>query len=123
MATSTPLPTEQTIIFPCVSTVQKEDLVYLASNGLLTTATSNNPQTPIVGIVIAKPTAAACEILFSGLVSYSLNLAFGIIYVGIDGKLSLTPTQAGGGLNQVMGTSFGNGKIYFYPNYVRIISV
>jgi len=123
MATSVQMPPQQTLIFPCVSTVQKEDLVYLASNGLLTTAFSNNPQTPIVGMVIAKPTASTCEILFTGLVSYSLNLDFGIIYVGNDGKLATTPTPAGGGLNQVMGTSFGNGKIYFYPNYVRIISV
>lgn len=96
-----------------------EDLVYLDPNNdeAVLVATDNLSPSPIIGMILTKPTATKAEVVLLGEVSYTISR--GYMYVGTDGKLSLTGTDTNGYL-QRMGISYGNGRIYINPESMRV---
>ena len=123
MASTIIAPEQKSIRFNCAPDVLVQDLVYLSTTtGVLTKALNNNSPQPVIGVVLSKETSTFCEVALSGLITYALNIASGIIYVSSTGTFTLTPTATGGGMSQVCGVSFGNGEIFFNPEYRRIVS-
>ena len=93
-------------------------LVYLdpANDNSGLTAIDNASPTRVIGLINQKITPLSAEIVLLGEIDFTI--ARGHLYVGADGKLSLTcPT---GDYLQRMGFSFGNGRIFLNPSEQRV---
>ena len=102
----------------CDTSVSVNDLVYLSSIDVNTAleAVDNNSPTPVIGIVIQKPTSESCVVLLRGFIQEVATQ--GRLFVGTDGKL--TGTVPATGYLQEMGISFGDGDIDLLPNPRRV---
>jgi len=107
-----------TVVMDCDAGLAVDDLVYqdMSDDNRVLKNTDQNSPRPVIGFVASKPTATTAEIVLLGVVSYTI--ARGPLFVGADGKLSLSGATVG--YLQKMGFSFGNGSIYLNPETQRI---
>ena len=106
--------------FECSPSVIAQDMVYLSPvENRLVKALDNNPPEPVMGFVLRKLSQTTCEILMSGISLYSVPLSIGVLYLSPNGIATVTPPLTG--FRQVIGLSFGDGNINFYPEYTRVV--
>jgi len=107
-----------TKLMDCVAGVSVGDWVYqdAITGNLAVQATDNLSAKPVIGIVKSKPSSTTCLVLLSGI--YNLNVGHGRIFIDATGSAS--PTAPSTGYLQVLGESFGDGKIFVGVNKMRI---
>jgi hypothetical protein len=105
----------ETLIMDIEAVSAVNDLVRLdpATNNRALVAADNNSREPIIGRVSEKLSLTIAKIVLSGVVSTTLT-GRGKVYLGTDGKFSLVPPSVN--FLQILGYSFGNGKLRFDPN-------
>ena len=103
-------------VMGCKVTTSVGDFVYqdTARVNEVTEATNNDTPEPIIGVVKNKPSDQSCTIILTG--QFNTSLGIGIIYLGTDGKGSLTKPS---GLGQILGYSFGDGTGHINPDLQR----
>ena len=111
-------------IFTCNESVQVGDLVRASTvtEETVETITSNVYDDIVIGLVISKPTAGTCEVLFSGKVEdIGLSgLSFGkVIWVGVTGEITTTRPTAGH--IQKLGVAIKSNKIFLLPSTEKVI--
>jgi len=93
--------------------------VFLAGNNYVQPVSDNNPQEVIIGIIVARPTAATATVRMLGL--YDYVIARGTLWLSANGTIStLRPSI---GHMQRLGYSFGDGQIYIRPEQDRVLYV
>ena len=118
MAESTLLNTKVTKIMDCAASVAVSDLIYLSpsTDNLAVTAIDNQTPTPVIGIVLSKPTNETCKVLLLGLAK--ITIARGTLRLGTDGQFTTSCVLTG--KIQNLGVSFGDGNIFFNPSQTRV---
>ena len=113
-------------IFTCDVSVAVGDLVRASTttDETVETVTTNVYSDIVIGMVISKPTATSCEVLFSGKVEDNglSGLTFGkVIWVGTSGEVTTTkPTT---GHIQKLGVAIKSNKIFLLPSTEKVIQV
>ena len=93
--------------------------VFLAGNNYVQPVSDNNPQEVIIGIIVARPTAATATVRMLGL--YDYVIARGTLWLSANGTIStLRPSI---GHMQRLGYCFGDGQIYIRPEQDRVLYV
>ena len=107
------------VVVSCEAGAVADNLVYLdpAADESVLVAADNRTPTPVVGIIVSKPTATTAEVVLLGEVS--LSIGRGHLYVGSSGEVSLSGTTVSGEYLQRIGFSLGSGRIYFNPSQLR----
>jgi hypothetical protein len=100
-------------IYTCPSTTDIRDAVHIPSAGTVViadkTITSN---LPIIGLVVAKPTATSCIIQTLGFLEGFTGLVPGdTYYLHTDGKITNTPTVTPGEALYVIGVAKSSSKL------------
>lgn len=95
-------------------------LVFLDTTKSNTTITAidNNPDKRVIGFVREIITESIANILFLGVID-GLGLSAGDLFVGDDGRFSLTSPSPG--YIQRVGFSIGGGRAYFQADYNRTL--
>jgi len=109
---------QENLVMNCLATTAIGDLVFHSSmtDNTVITATHNFAEEPVMGYVIGKPTIVTAKIMYLGIAPTTLGR--GKVFLGTDGKFTLTvPTTD---YLQVLGTSFGDGRLLFKPALQRI---
>ena len=93
----------------CDSGVVVDDLVTLSvvANNTAVKTVNNLTSTPVIGVVLRKPSSTKCLVLFAGL--YTFTIARGRVFIDSIGKLSISAPASG--YLQEMGFSFGDGTV------------
>lgn len=106
-----------TKVMGCKSTTSVGDFVYqdTTRTNEVTEASDNDTPEPIIGVVLDKSSDVSCTVILMG--KFTTSLGIGIIYLGTDGKGSLTKPTVG--LGQILGYSFGDGTGNINPNLQR----
>lgn len=104
----------------CVPTVEVGDFVYLhpSNPNQVVTAEDNNTITPIIGLVIAKPTATDARVLINGIITLDTVLPNGDFFLGVSGGIAIAPPTEN--YIQRLGYAFGDGVIDFSPGPTRV---
>jgi hypothetical protein len=105
------------LVMSCLPSVAVGDLVFQSTvaDNTAVTCTNNTDVEPAFGIVTAKRSTVAAEVLYQGMIASSLTR--GKVFLGIDGRL--TKTLPAAGYIQHLGISFGNGMMLFNPTLAR----
>lgn len=105
-------------VLGCQATTAIGDLVFHSSvtNSFALTAVDNNADEPVIGYVTDKPTIITAKIQYIGMVP--TNLGKGKVFLGTDGKFTLAVPSTG--YLQVLGSSFGDGRLLFKPTQQRV---
>jgi len=111
-------------IFTCDVSVAVGDLVRASTttDETVETVTTNVYSDIVIGMVISKPTATSCEVLFSGKVEDNglSGLTFGkVIWVGTSGEV--TTTKPATGHIQKLGVAIKSNKIFLLPSTEKVI--
>jgi len=108
-------------IMSCDASLAVGDLVYLdelVSEAVLKAEDNNTPR-PVIGYVKAKPEVSSALIVFFGLIDTGLPLLAGSIFVGASGEITNDVQTAN--FLQKIGTSLGDGQLFFNPSFTRVL--
>lgn len=103
----------------CLASVAVNNWVYQsdATPNTAIAAADNNPAKPVIGVVVDKPSATQCEVMFLGI--HSFVVTQGQLYLGTGGLAS--DAAPASGYIQKLGYSFGDGEILVRPEWTRIL--
>ena len=111
-------------VFSCDVSTSVGDLVKASelTEETVETVSSNVYNDIVIGLVISKPTATTCEVLFSGKVEDTglSGLSFGkVIWVGTSGEV--TTTRPTSGHIQKLGIAIKANKIFLLPSTEKVV--
>ena len=102
--------------FICDASVPVNAPVLVGGPGFVQVSSDNNSASPIIGIVIERPTIDTCRVQVLGF--YNLSFPQGDLYLSVAGTLStVRPLD---GFVQVIGYSYGDGSILIQPQQQRV---
>lgn len=110
--------TNITKIMDCDVSLSVGDWVFQSTtiNNRAETPTDNNPDSPIIGRVVDKPSTTQATIVLIGIVNESEPR--GRIFLGSTGGSAVTPPTIG--FIQRLGVSFGDGQMMLNPELHRV---
>lgn len=99
----------------CESTADVGDLVYLSNitPNKVEIVQDNNTPSPVIGIIVSKPTSTKAVILFDGIIKVGTIIDNGRLFVSTSGGFTLSDPAVN--YTQLLGLSFGDGHIDFSP--------
>ena len=112
-------PTERSVKkMDCSATLAVDDLVYQDYSQVNTAlkATDHNAPSPVIGVVLSKPTTTTALILLRGI--HKTTITQGPLFVSTTGTIQVGVPLTGRW--QRLGHSFGDGKIWLEPERIRI---
>lgn len=109
----------QTIVMNCETTLSVGQLVRQdqTTPDKVIAAIDNQIKFPIIGVVSAKPTTTTCEVILRGVIDVPV-LPVGRAYLSSTGYFTTDTAIPKPFYLQVLGYSFGNGKLHFEPNSI-----
>lgn len=107
----------QVIKMDCEASANVDDLVRQDQgiDNKVEVATGNQKSYQVIGIIGSKPTPTTCEVILRGVIDTTV-MDRGRVYLSSTGTFTITTVQATPYYVQMLGYSFGNGKIHFEPN-------
>lgn len=105
---------KQTHEFDCEPSAAVGDLVRHdpGTDNFARVAVDNTEKQPIIGYIIEKPSPTRCIAMLEGELDYAIDR--GRLYLSAGGQFTVISPDAN--YLQVLGESFGDGKIYFSPS-------
>jgi hypothetical protein len=104
----------------CDASVSVNDWVYVSpsTNNLAIRAADNTANSPVIGVVKAKPTSVTCTVLLVGIYSALTITGRGVLRLDTDGSETFSIPSTGH--LQTLGIAFGDGNFFINPEHTRI---
>jgi hypothetical protein len=104
----------ETLEIGCAESALVGDLVRISEtiSDMVDVASNNNSKFPVIGEIQRKITTTRCLVILRGITN--ADLGNGKVYLGSNGKYTIIPPTIN--YQQILGYSFGNGKIHLDPD-------